>query len=70
MAFGFFLIAVGTSLLVIGEMGLNTIHSCPLGGCSDAVTWQISGNYWIESYSGLAVVALGIALLTQLRRMR
>ena len=37
--------------------------SCPDNGCSSAELWNIYGPYYILSWSGVALVVSGVAML-------
>ncbi len=67
---GFFLVVLGTILLIIGLIGLNTPTFCPANSCSSDVLWRIYGPYWVSFYSGVALIMIGILLLVLARRVK
>ncbi len=67
---GLFLILVGTILLIIGLIRMNTPIFCPAGGCSPDHLWWISVWALVPYYSGISLIVIGIALLIASRRVK
>ncbi len=54
---------MGFLLVIYGLIGLNTISSCPAGGCSAAQVWQTYGPFYVSFYLGISLIIVGIILI-------